>query len=93
MMDLNQPLNAWQWLEERNWKYVESHDGYQAPDKKLFISNMTMYRRPGDVIYFLKTGYVRDIAIFDTGFFTPKAEDLGFKVHKDGTCVALKRVK
>lgn len=86
-------LNAWEWLELREWKFVESHDGYQSKNGKLFITNRTIYKRPGDVIYYLKTGYVRDVAIFDTGFYTPKPEELGFKAHKDGTCVKLQRVK
>lgn len=88
-----EPMNVWQWLDERGYLYLPSFGGYQSPCGRFFIINETLYKIPGDVIHFLKTGNARTVAIFDNGFTVPKAKDFGFREHKDGRCVFLRRIK
>lgn len=92
-MTVEEPTNAWEWLQNKNWKYLSFHAGYQSPDSKYFITESMMYMLPGEVCYFLKTGYIRNPRIFDTGYTSPTPQSLGLRAHKDGRCVAIRRVK
>lgn len=92
-MDDNQPLNVWQWFEEKHWQYLPFHGGYQSPCGRFFITEEICYLIPGDIMHFLKTGHVRNIRMFDSRWQNANAKQLGFKQHKDGTCVQLKVIK
>jgi len=85
------PKTVWQWLEEKGYSYDPFYEGYR--NSKDFFSQWSCYRVPGDIIHYLKTGQVRNIKIFETGFFDVTPEALGYKAHKDGRCVKLKRIK
>ncbi len=93
MMQTDEPRNAWQWLDEKHYQYLPFWDGYQSPCGKHFITSSVLYKMPGEVIYFLKTGYIRDVAIFDNGISTPTPKSLGLRAHKDGRCVAIRKIK
>ena len=82
---------VWQWLDEKSWLYNPMWELYQSPCGRKYISSKTLWLYPGDVIHYLKTGYLRNVAIFDT-FLNPP-ETLGFRRHKDGTCVSIRRIK
>lgn len=84
---------VWQWLDEKGWCYVAVENGYQSPDGRKFIASNTLWLYPGDVIHYLKTGYLRNIMIFATTWYQPSPDTLGLKRHKDGTCVAIRRIK
>lgn len=90
---MKEAKNVWQLLDEKHWQYLPFWDGYQSPDGKFFLTNSSLYRLPGDIIYFLETGIARTPDIFDTGMFKPNPKDLGFRQHKDGRCVAIRKLK
>lgn len=87
--------SVWDWLEDKGWFYLPLLSGYRSPCGKYFIAHTTIFAYPGDVINYLKTGFIRNVEIFDPlfgGYFDPK--NLGLRVHKDRkTAVALRRVK
>lgn len=94
MFDLTEDEdNVYTLLSKNGWTHEPGFDGYANQDKKLFISNRAILYIPGEVRYFLKTGFVRNIHIFDSTFFQPTPKDLGFKTHKDGRCVKMERIK
>lgn len=87
------PLSVYQWLEEKGWMVLPYWQGYSSPCGTFFISQSACQIYPGDIINFLKTCQVRNIKIFDNGLSMTTPESLGYKTHKDGTCVKLRRVK
>lgn len=89
----DEPKDVWEWLTSKYWNYLPFWDGYKSPDGKYFISQAVLYRQPGDVIHFLKTGVIRNIKIFDNGLSCPTPQSLGLRAHKDGRCVEIRRVK
>lgn len=93
-MELGQKgQSVWDILEEKGWTYLPYWSGWRHPLGRHFILEAVIFRMPGEVIHFLRTGRVRNIKIFDNGLNTPTPESLGFKAHKDGTCVELRLVK
>lgn len=89
----NQSLTVWEWLEEKHWQYLPMQGGHQSPSGHQFITEEMIYMFPGDVSYYLRTGFVRNPRIFDSRWQRWNPDYHGFKKHKDGTCVQLKRVK
>lgn len=93
MIDQNPISDVWQLLNDKHWQYLPFNEGYQSPCGKFFITQGKCYHIPGDIIYFLKTGHIRNGDIFDTGWFKPEAKDLGYRAHKNGRWVKLERIK
>lgn len=85
--------SIWELIEEKGYIFDLTCYGWLNKESRLFISNYAFFHYPGDVRDFLITGVCRNLAIFDTGFAQPDLKDLGYRRHKDGKLVSIRRIK
>lgn len=84
---------VWDLLQKQGYVFDLAWECYVNKDKGIMFTNNAIFMWPGDVKYYLETGFIRNIKIFDSNFFQPKPADLGLRQHKDGRPVAMKRIK
>jgi hypothetical protein len=92
-MEKETPKSVWEWLADKNYSYLPFWDGWMSEGGYYFFSQTQVYKNPGHIIHFLKTGAIRTTEIFQAGLMTPSNKTLGVYTHKDGTCVTMKRLK
>lgn len=80
-------------LEKKDFSFDLMFDGYKNSYTNEFFHSRAVSMWPGDIAYYLRTGFVRNIHIFDQWWFQSTPESLGFKAHKDGRCVKIRRIK
>lgn len=94
MVNLEEPKTVWDWLESKGWMYLPIQYGYQSPCGKMFITHTSVYAYPGDVINYLKTGFIRNVNMFELSWGQQNHKRLGLYLHKDKkTAVSLTRIK
>lgn len=84
-------MDVFSLLEKNGWGYDAFYDGYIKGNR--FILQTSVYQWAGDVKYYLETGFIRNLKIFDTGNYQPTPQDFGLKCHKDGRAVQIRIVK
>lgn len=93
MSDKIHEPNVYELLERNGFVIDHFFDGFKNEKTGDAITHRAIYMWPGDVRYYLLTGYCRNIHIFDANWFQPTPESLGYKAHKDGRCVKIRRIK
>lgn len=89
-----EPKNVWQWLCEQGYRYCiladkkHGESGYSSPCGLFFFTDRMTYLKPGEIIFFLRTGHVRDMTIFKNSIDSDV-----LRHHRDGRCVPIRRVK